>query len=97
MLYKIYRIIISFLPSKLYAHLLGVKIGPNTFIATKNWSWEPYLITIGSNCQITKDVHFHTHGGGNAIRLFVPDFDVFGRIEVQDWCYIGCKARSCPE
>lgn len=49
MLYKIYRIIISFLPSKLYAHLLGVKIGPNTFIATKNWSWEPYLITIGSN------------------------------------------------
>ena len=54
MLYKIYRIIISFLPSKLYAHLLGVKIGPNTFIATKNWSWEPYLITIGSNCQITK-------------------------------------------
>ena len=64
MLYKIYRIIISFLPSKLYAHLLGVKIGPNTFIATKNWSWEPYLINIGSNCQITKDVHFHTHGGG---------------------------------
>lgn len=96
MLYKIYRIIISFLPSKLYAHLLGVKIGPNTFIATKNWSWEPYLITIGSNCQITKDVHFHTHGGGNAIRLFVPDFDVFGRIEVQDWCYIGCNSQIMP-
>lgn len=35
-------------------------------------------------------------GGGNAIRLFVPDFDVFGRIEVQDWCYIGCNSQIMP-
>lgn len=42
------------------ARKAGVNIGDNNFIASKFWSSEPYLITIGSNCQITgggKDVY----------------------------------------
>ena len=33
-----------------YARCIGVKIGKNNFIATKNFGTEPYLIKIGNNC-----------------------------------------------
>lgn len=38
---------------------------------------------------MTDNVSFHTHGGGNVIRRYEPNFDAFGKIEVQDWAYIG--------
>lgn len=85
-----------FLPSKIYAKMLGVKIGRNTMINTKNWSTEPYLVTIGNNCQITSDVWFHTHGGGHVIRHEIPDFDCFGEIIVEDGVYIGTAAQILP-
>ena len=57
-----------FLSAKEYARRKGVKIGKNCLIATRNWGSEPYLITIGNNVQITADVRFFTHGGGNVAR-----------------------------
>lgn len=50
-------------PEKQARHY-GVTIGENCLIATRRWPSEPYLITIGNNVQITEDVWFHTHGGG---------------------------------
>lgn len=47
-----------------YARHIGVKIGDNCLISTKNWSTEPYLVTIGNNVQLTNNVSIHTHGGG---------------------------------
>lgn len=88
--------ILRFLPSKVYAKLLGVKVGRNTLICTKKWPSEPYLITIGNNCQITSDVAFYTHGGGNVIRKNNPHFDCFGKIEVKDWAYIGSGSQIMP-
>lgn len=79
-----------------YARYLGVKIGNNCLIATRFWSSEPYLIEIGSNCQITSGVRFHTHGGGNPVRNLCPDFDVFGKIKVEDWAYIGAGSQVMP-
>ena len=79
-----------------YARYLGVKIGNNCLIATRFWSSEPYLIEIGSNCQITSGVRFHTHGGGNPVRNLCPDFDVFGKIKVEDWAYIGTGTQVMP-
>lgn len=46
-----------------YARRIGVTIGKNCYINTKNWSSEPYLITIGNNVQVTQGVCIHTHGG----------------------------------
>lgn len=43
-----------------YARHIGVFVGENSFIATRKWSSEPYLITIGNNVQITSGVAF-TH------------------------------------
>ena len=82
--------------SEKYARYLGVKIGDNCLIATRHWSSEPYLITIGSNCQITAGVRFHTHGGGNAIRRIYPEYDAFGKIIIEDWVYIGAGSQIMP-
>lgn len=79
-----------------YARHLGVKIGKNCLISTRNWSSEPYLIEIGDNVQVTSNVYFHTHGGGNVARRQNPDFDVFGKIVVEDWAYIGACSHIMP-
>lgn len=79
-----------------YARHIGVNIGENCFINTTKFGSEPYLITIGNHCQITQDVSFHTHGGGNVLRDRTPDFDCFGKIIVEDWVYIGAGSRIMP-
>lgn len=98
---KIYNSLINAYLRKFYpikwARKLGVIVGENTVLGnTTEFSSEPYLITIGSHCQITRNVTFHTHGGGNVVRRFIPDFDCFGRINVEDWVYIGSNVIILP-
>lgn len=83
-------------PNK-YAKYIGVNIGVDNFIPDKKcWSSEPYLITIGNHCQITSGVRLFTHGGGNVARDKYPDFDVFGKIVIGDWVYIGSGSLIMP-
>lgn len=79
-----------------YARHLGVIIGKDCRIATRNWSSEPYLITIGNHVQITKGVSIHTHGGGHSVRKQNPDFDIFGKVVIKDWAYIGSHSQIMP-
>lgn len=79
-----------------YARHIGVKIGNNCLVSTRNWSTEPYLVTIGNNVQLTNNVSIHTHGGGNCIRQNFPDFDVFGKVVIKDWAYIGANSQIMP-
>ena len=79
-----------------YARHIGVKIGKNCFISTRRWGTEPYLITVGDNVQVTRDVAIHTHGGGQCIRKEHPDFDVFGKVIIEDWAYIGASSQIMP-
>ena len=70
---------LRFTPPQQYALKQGVTIGVNNFIADNEcWSTEPFLIKVGNHCQITAGVKFLTHGGGQAVRRFVPDMDTFG-------------------
>ncbi len=39
---------------------------------------------------------FHTHGGGHVARRVYPNFDVFGKIVVKDWVYIGSGSHIMP-
>lgn len=97
MLFKLFSIFRSrlYTPKK-YARHIGVKIGENCLISTRNWSSEPYLITIGNNVQLTNGVSIHTHGGGQAVRSFCPDFDIFGKVVIEDWAYIGANSQIMP-
>lgn len=79
-----------------YARHIGVSIGKNCLIATRNWPSEPYLITIGNNVQITNCVSIHCHGGGQVVRKQVPDFDVFGKVVIKDWAYVGAYSQILP-
>ena len=79
-----------------YARHIGVTVGDNCLVATRDWPSEAYLITIGNNCQITSGVRFHTHGGANVVRRKYPDFDTFGKIVVEDWAYIGAGSQLMP-
>jgi acetyltransferase-like isoleucine patch superfamily enzyme len=79
-----------------YARHIGVKIGKNCLIETRILSSEPYLITIGNNVQVTYNVFFHTHGGAHTARQKYPQFDVFGKIVVEDWAYIGTNSQIMP-
>lgn len=74
----------------------GVKMGTENMISSRFWSSEPYLITIGSHCQITAGVHIQTHGGANVLRDVIPDFDVFGKVTIGDWVYLGNNAQVMP-
>lgn len=78
-----------------WARYLGVSIGSNNLIGKNHWSSEPYLITVGSNCQLT-NCKIHTHGGGIVVRDKIPDFDMFGKVSIGDWVYIGTNAQIMP-
>lgn len=60
-----------------------------------HWSSEPYLITIGSHCQLTTCKIF-THGGGQVVRHIDPTFDTFGKVVIGDYVYIGAEALIMP-
>jgi acetyltransferase-like isoleucine patch superfamily enzyme len=74
----------------------GVNMGSNNFIASYFWSTEPYLISIGSNCQITAGCKIYTHGGGAFVRHLYPKFDCFGKVCIGDYVYIGNNALIMP-
>lgn len=82
-------------PEKQARHL-GVKIGNRCLIDTRYWPSEPYLVTIGDNVQVTHGVSIHTHGGGQSIRQLHSDFDVFGKVIIEDWAYIGAFSQIMP-
>ena len=78
------------------ARHLGVEIGKNCVIYTRNWPSEGYLVKIGNNVAITHGVSIHTHGGGRVVRKSHPDFDFFGKVVIEDWAYIGSFAQIMP-
>lgn len=88
-----WRFLVS--PEK-YALHIGIKIGKNCFIATREWSSELYLISIGHNCQIIKNVYIHTHGGGQAVRNICSEFDTYGKVTINDWTYVGANSHIMP-
>jgi acetyltransferase-like isoleucine patch superfamily enzyme len=79
-----------------YARYIGVKIGENCFISTRNFGSEPYLIKIGNNVQLTSGVSLFTHGGSHAARRSIPSFDIFGKIVIEDWVYVGSNSLIMP-
>ena len=98
---KIYQRIASlywryFVSPEKYARHIGVKIGNDCLISTRNWSSEPYLVQIGDNVQVTRGVSIHTHGGAHVLREKYPTFDIFGKVVIEDGAYIGAFSQIMP-
>jgi len=86
------------LTSGQYAKVIGVKMGKNCFISTKNFSTEPYLIEIGNNVRIARNVNFFTHGGVWTLRkkYNLSDLDYFGKIKIGNYTYVGENVIILP-
>lgn len=80
-----------------YARYIGVNLGVDNFIAGKDhWPSEAYLVTVGNNSAITGGVKIFTHGGVRVAQKVVPKFDVFGKVKIGDWVYIGTNSLIMP-
>lgn len=98
---KIVREIKSFVeqckPKVQQAKNAGVKIGVNNLFYSRFWcASEPYLISIGDNCQITVGVKIFTHGGCHVARKKIPGFDCFGKVVIGNNVYIGNNVLIMP-
>ena len=80
-----------------YLRKQGVQVGENCRIFITNCGSEPYLVKIGNHCTVTGGVQLITHDGGCWIfRHEMPDLNYFGKIEIQDNCFIGINAIIMP-
>lgn len=96
LLHKLGDIFVRLFPLEKQAKLAGVRLGKTSFISSHFWSSEPYLISIGDNCQITNGVKIYTHGGGHVARYKYPEFDCFGKVVIGDYVYLGNDCKIMP-
>jgi acetyltransferase-like isoleucine patch superfamily enzyme len=82
------------------AKILGVKLGENCNLATKEWDSEPYLVSLGNNVHTSHNVNFVTHDGSmRVIRNLYPEYknaDLFGRINIGNNVFIGINTTILP-
>lgn len=94
---KLIKLILKLASPYRHARFCGVKMGKGCFIATRYMPTEAYLIDIGDNVAITGGVKIFTHGGARIARsVGYPNFDVFGKVTIGDWSYIGSNALIMP-
>jgi len=75
----------------------GAKVGENCFIQINKLASEPYLVEIGNNVAIASGVRFLTHDGASFIfRDQFPALRYFGKIVIEDNCFIGARSIILP-
>ena len=86
-----------------YLRSMGAKIGNRNRIlcSTDAFGTEPYLITIGSDCLLSGDVHIMTHDGGVAVLNNLHYFgdkkmDKMAPVKIGNNVYIGYGAMIMP-
>lgn len=71
----------------------GAKIGENCSIQINKLASEPYLVEIGNNVAIAAGVALITHDGASVVfRDEFPALRHFGRIVIEDNCFIGSRS-----
>ena len=80
-----------------YARFIGVNLGVNNDIQDNDlWSSEPWLITVGNDCQFVLGARIFTHGGGRVLRAIEKDFDSFGKVIIGNRVYLGANSLVMP-
>lgn len=81
-----------------FARKSGVKIGKNCRIYSCKFGSEPYLISIGNNCEITSGVIFITHDGATWVFREEKKFTgtKYGPIIIRENCMVGMNTIILP-
>ena len=78
----------------------GLQVGADCrFLGLPRFGSEPYLVSIGNHVAVASGVAFLTHDGGTWVFRSRPEFDnviKFGRIRINDNCFIGTRAIILP-
>lgn len=78
----------------------GIKIGNSSDISSNVfWGSEPYLITLGNNVRVARNVTFITHDGGMWVLRnlnMLNNADKFGPINIKDNVHIGMNVTIMP-
>lgn len=87
--------------TKKYAKVLGVNISDSArFTGVPDFSTEPWLVSIGDHTLITQNVRFMTHDGAVSVVRSMSkkykDIMKFGKIVVEDHCFIGANSMIMP-
>ncbi len=92
-----YRIFAKLKPTEFARHR-GVRMGKNVhFYGVPKLGTEPWLITLGDDVFITRDVEFITHDGGTLLfRKEIPDLEITKPITVGNNVYIGLRTMIMP-
>ncbi len=79
-----------------YAVKVGVNVGKNCHLRTKNFGSEPYMITLGDNVSTSANVQFVTHDGSlHVIRNLYNEHqeaDILKPIKIGNNVFIGINA-----
>lgn len=90
------RMLFAYLYPVSYAKYIGVNCQNDLTIYGTSYymfSAEPYLVTLGKNVHISRDVNFICHDGSTLIfREDVPDLEIAGEINVGNNVFIGTRA-----
>ncbi len=71
----------------------GAIVGKNCFLQIRSLSSEPYLVEIGDSVSIAYGVDLMTHDGASVIfRDELPHLRFFGKVIIEDNCFIGAHA-----
>lgn len=73
----------------------GMKIGNDCRIYSNIGKGEAFLIEIGNNVTISNDVQIITHDN-SVIKVFDNGTDYFGKVIIEDNCFIGARAILLP-
>lgn len=75
---------------------LGMSIGKECYIFSDGIETaEPYLVTLGNHVTIAVDVKFATHDA--SANLYLKNVsDLYGRITIGDYCFIGMGSIILP-
>lgn len=83
-----------------YRKTFNVEIGSNCRIMDRRlnlFGSEPYLIKIGNSVTLAEDVKLITHDGGvGVLRGRYPNINIYGRICINDNCFIGVNCIILP-
>lgn len=74
----------------------GMKIGKNVTIEDNSFfdRGYPYLISIGDNCSISKNVKIFCHD--DTLYKFTGGYARIGRVDIKDNCFIGDRVIILP-
>jgi acetyltransferase-like isoleucine patch superfamily enzyme len=79
-----------------YFRKKGARIGDDCFIFVRWLGDEPYLVDIGNHVYLAKGVLLHTSGSNWMIEKEDPGVKIYGRIMIEDNCFIGINTQIMP-